>query len=100
MTKPIVIQDRMNQRFKLTVAAGEVRIKMADGSSEEERAEIVKFFTAVAARSEIQNCDRTLRGYVASRANTSSSNMLNKLQLTSDTKKRYRFNFNRLDYAE
>lgn len=98
--KPIIIQDKQNKNFKLTVAADEVRIKLAADTTEEERAEIIAFFTYVASLPEIQNCDKTLRGCIKS-VNDKSAKPIDRdmLQLTIGSKyapnnfKFYRSNF-------
>ena len=97
--KPIVIEDKGNPAFKLTIAANEVRIKMAANSSEQERADIVQFFAAVAALPEVQNFDRTLRGRVYSTSDHSSKSIKTQsLILRTDSKHRM-FCFNRSDFV-
>ena len=97
--KPVVIEDKGNPVFKLTIAANQVRIKMAANTSEQERAEIVKFFTAVAALPEIQNFDRSLRGKVHSTANHGAESIKTQLLILRTDSKDQMFRFNRSDFV-
>jgi hypothetical protein len=97
--KPIVIEDKGNPVFKITIAANQVRIKMAANTSEQERAEIVQFFTAVAALPEIQNFDRSLRGKVYSTADHGAESIKTQLLILRTDSKDQMFRFNRSDFV-
>ena len=97
--KPIVIEDKGNLAFKLTIAANEVRIKMAANASEQERAEIVKFYTAVSALPEIQNYDRTLRGQVYSTDEHGADSIKSQLLILQTDSKAQMFRFNRSEFV-
>ncbi len=62
--KNIVIQDKGNSKFKLTVTPTEVRIKLQEDSSPAMIAEVGDFLKEVANSPEMLNCTRTWRGQV------------------------------------
>lgn len=96
--KPIVIEDKGNVAFKLTIAANEVRIKLASNASEQERADVIQFYTAVAARPEIQSCTKTLRGRMYSRADHDDNYFKTRLLILQTENRDQTFRFNRSDF--
>lgn len=60
--KPIVIQDKGNKEFKLTVTPTEIRIKLKAGISKELSDNVISFLKTVAAKPEMVNCVNTFRG--------------------------------------
>ena len=60
--KPIVIQDKGNKEFKLTVTPTEIRIKLKADTPKELSDIVISFLKTVAAKPEMVNCVNTFRG--------------------------------------
>lgn len=62
MIKNIVIEDKGNHYFKLTVAKEEIRIKIQKGVSDEIKKSYIDKLLSVANKPELISCPNTLRG--------------------------------------
>jgi hypothetical protein len=62
MSKNIVIEDKGNHYFKLTVAKEEIRIKIQKGVSDKIKKSYIDKLLSVANKPELISCPNTLRG--------------------------------------
>ena len=60
--KHVVIQDKGNKEFKLTVTPTEIRIKLKADVPKELSDTVISFLKTVAAKPEMVNCINTFRG--------------------------------------
>lgn len=60
--KSILIENKGNSNFKLTVTPTEVRIKLKKDATEEEQEYVMDFLKKVANMPAMINCDQTWRG--------------------------------------
>ena len=71
--KPIVIQDKGNKEFKLTVTPTKIRIKLKADVPKDLSDNVTSFLKSVAAKPEMVNCVNTFRG-IFRPANLTDSN--------------------------
>jgi hypothetical protein len=60
--KDLLIQDKGNKHFKLTVTPTEERIKLRADTTRELSDAVVSFLTTVASKPEMVNCNQAFRG--------------------------------------